>query len=79
MHHKRPFRLSLLGLGLIMLGGTSSCGVGTDPSLLDKGDAALRLGDAQVSPDAAASLPHAKPPIDEITYNNVEVATFALG
>lgn len=69
----------VVGLGLLMLGGALSagCGIGTDPSLLAASDGAA----AQGSPDASDSsaLLGSIPPIDQLTYEETAMATFALG
>jgi len=83
-----------LGSGLLVsalvLG--PACTVATDPALQADGGAAIPPGGGAApddagagaaggapSADAAPDLPHDKPPIDELTYDGVEVATFALG
>ncbi len=71
-----------------------ACSVGTEPALLTDGGAAIPPGgdaapddagtgsgaaDGAPSSGAAPDLPYDRPPIDELTYQDVEVATFALG
>ncbi len=71
-----------------------ACSVSTDPALVTDGGAVVPPGgdaapddagtgagaaDGAPSPDAAPDLPHDRPPIDELTFQDVNVATFALG
>ena len=70
-----------------------ACSIGTDPALPTDGGAAIPPGgdagledantgsraDGGPAGDAAPDLPYDRPPIDELTYPDVEVATFALG
>lgn len=70
-------RLGLVGLGLCVMGGVAGagCGVGTNPTLLAGADATVGTPDA----DASSSLPDGIPPLDQVTYENTAIATFALG
>ncbi len=77
--------LGAVGLGLYLVTTVSGagCGVGTDPSLLTGADAttAPQHDAATDTSDAASSstVPDGIPPMDQRTYTETAVATFALG
>jgi hypothetical protein len=76
---------SVIGLSLWLLGGATiaGCGIGIDPSAVTEPDGAAVAGqDAETDPpdaEPSSTLPDGIPPIDQLTYENTEVATFALG
>ncbi len=78
-------RESAVLLGLWGLATLAGCGIGTDPALTTEDDGAVtRPVDAAPTPndgtvDASSVVPTRIPPIDRMTYETKQTATFSLG
>ena len=78
-------QFGMIGPGLWLVAGISGtgCGIGTDPSAVAAPDGAtVAAQDAETDPpdaEPSSTPPGGIPPIDQLTYENTEIATFALG